>query len=460
MIELLALTGIVILISALASGPFERRGISLVLLFLVVGLLVGPYGLGIAAYDLTSPRLQLVAVVSLTMVLFSDAVSLRIDEVRKHAGLAALILGPGTLAAAAIIAVAAWQLLGISGMGAAMLGAALASTDPVLLRSVLRNPRVPEPVRLGLRLESGLNDAVLLPIILIAGAIATTGESSAGFIATVVAELMLLAPLIGIVVGLVAVYALDFVRNLYGMRRDYESLYTLGVALSAFAAAEAFHTSGYIAAFAAGLAIAFRDVELCDCFHDYGEATAEAALLLTFVALGGSLIWMGLDRFDLMHGIFVVIALATRPLVLLLVARHESLSMRDLRLLAWFGPRGLSSLLLILVPVFAGVPGAEDLFAICSLVVLGSVLLHGASPALLARGGEETTSQLRITVEEMQSLLSLQRPVHILDVRTEESFNADPQSVKGATRVNPKYVVAEVRRMGLPKDAYLALYCT
>src|SRR5688500_18991557 len=161
MIELLALTGIVILISALASGPFERRGISLVLLFLLVGLAVGPMGLGLAEYDLKSTRLQLVAVVSLTMVLFSDAVSLRLDDVRKHAGLAALILGPGTLVSSTIIAIAAWQLLGVSGMGAAMLGAALASTDPVLLRAVLRNPRVPEPVRLGLRLESGLNDAVL-----------------------------------------------------------------------------------------------------------------------------------------------------------------------------------------------------------------------------------------------------------------------------------------------------------
>lgn len=460
MTGLLALTGIVILVSALASGPFERRGISLVLLFLLVGLAAGPYGLGVASYDLSSTRLQLVAVVSLTMVLFSDAVSLRIDEVRKHAGLAALILGPGTLATAAIIALAAWKLLGVSGMGAAMLGAALASTDPVLLRAVLRNPRVPEPVRLGLRLESGLNDAVLLPIILIAMAIATTGESSAGFVAGVVAELMIVAPLIGAVIGLIAIYALDFVRSRYGMRRDYESLYTLGVALTAFAAAESLHTSGYIAAFAAGLAIAFRDVELCDCFHDYGEATAEAALLLTFVALGGALIWTGLERFDLMHGLFVLIALATRPLVLVLVARHNSLSRRDLHLLAWFGPRGLSSLLLILVPVFAGVPGGEDLFAICSLVVLTSVVLHGASPALLQAGNQDTSTQLRITVEELQQIKQLKRPHHILDVRTEESFASDPRVPEGVLRVNPKYVVAEVKRMGLPKDAYLALYCT
>jgi sodium/hydrogen antiporter len=460
MIELLALTGLVILISALASGPFEGRGISLVLLFLLVGLAVGPYGLGLAEYDLDSTRLQLVAVVSLTMVLFSDAVSLRIEDVRKHAGLAALILGPGTLVSAVIISVAAWQLLGVSGFGAAMLGAALASTDPVLLRSVLRNPRVPEPVRLGLRLESGLNDAVLLPIILIAAALATKGETTPAYIAAVVAKLLILAPVMGALIGLLAVYAMEWVRTHYGMRRDYESLYTLGVALTAFAAAEGLHTSGYIAAFTAGLAIAFRDVELCDCFHDYGEATAEAALLLTFVALGGSLIWTGLERLDLMHGLFVLIALAARPVVLLLVARHKSLSARDLNLLAWFGPRGLSSLLLILVPVFAGVPEGSELFAICSLVVLASVVLHGASPALLMRNGSRDVSmQTRMTLDELHNVMESGRPVHVLDVRSHASFDPDNMA-EGATRVNPDYVVAEVKRMGLPRDAWLALYCT
>src|SRR3990172_3272144 len=161
MIELLALTGIVVLVSALASGPFERRGISLVLLFLIVGLLVGPYGFGIATYDLASSRLQLIAVIALTMVLFSDAVSLSPVQLRRSAGLAALILGPGTLVTAAVNAVAAWKMLGISATGSAMLGAALASTDPVLLRSVIRNPRVAEPIRQALRLESGLNDAGL-----------------------------------------------------------------------------------------------------------------------------------------------------------------------------------------------------------------------------------------------------------------------------------------------------------
>ncbi|MGH7466568.1 MAG: cation:proton antiporter [Longimicrobiales bacterium] len=464
MIELLALTGVVILISAVSSGALERRGISLVLLFLAIGFVAGPHGLGLADFTLDSPLLQLVATVSLTMVLFADAVSVQPPLMRAHARLATRILGPGTLITAALIALASYWLLDIPAAGSAMIGAALASTDPVLLRSVLRNPRVPEPVRQALRMESGLNDAVLLPIVLIAMTVAGGHASSAGYLVRTLGNLLVIGPLAGAVVGLLCVLALEYVRARFGVRRDYESLYTLGVALTAFAVAEALHTSGFLAAFTAGLAIAFRDVELCDCFHDYGEATAEVALLLTFVALGGTLIWSGLPLLDVRHVAFIVLALAIRPIVLVVVLRGTDLSRRDLGLLAWFGPRGLSSLLLILLPVFDGLPGSDRLFAVCSLVVLASVVLHGASPALLMRSVEPTgvseDARIRLTLDELDALRSRAERVHVLDVRTENSFAAERNMAAGALRVNPDYAVAEVKRLGLPRDAWLALYCT
>lgn len=462
-IELFALLGVVVVISAVASGPLERRGISLVLLFLGIGWLAGPHALGIAEVGLDSPLLQLVAMLSLTMVLFSDAVSIQPFQVRTHARLAALILGPGTIAVAGLIALAAWQLLGISAAGSAMLGAALASTDPVLLRAVLRNPRVPEPVRLSLRMESGMNDAVLLPIVLIAMTVADAGTTTVASYAVSLGQLLMLGPAAGAAVGLVCVIALEQVRRRFGMRRDYESLYTLGVALTAFAAAEAMHASGYLAAFTAGLAIAFRDVELCDCFHDYGEATAEVALLLTFVALGGTLIWSGLELIDGPHLVFLLLALAARPLVLLAVLWRTRLDRHDLALIAWFGPRGLSSLLLILLPVFARMPGSEQLFATCSLVVLASTLMHGASPKLLARERKSESVAAatdRITLSELEQLRESGVQLSVLDVRTESSFTSTPDMAAGALRVHPDHAVAEVRRLGLPRDAWLALYCT
>ena len=112
-------------------------------------------------------------------------------------------------------------------------------------------------------------------------------------------EFFLLGPGAGIAVGLLGLSALDMIRRKVGVRRDYESLYSLGIAFTAYAAAEAVHGSGFLAAFAAGLTIAALDVELCDCFLEYGQTTAEMALLFAFVLFGSSLIWSGFTVLNL-----------------------------------------------------------------------------------------------------------------------------------------------------------------
>ncbi len=290
----LALVGIVIIIAALLSGLIHRSDLPQVGVFLALGAMLGPAGLGLLDVTLESPILRVVATLSLVLVLFTDAVSLSIAEMRRHGALAFRVLGPGTLLSAALMSLAGWQLLGLPFAAAAILGAALASTDPVMLRGLLRRPGLPEPVRLALRLESGLNDVVLLPVILVAmpflgqGTLLTRTEWS-----RVGLDLFLLGPGAGIAVGLLGTSALEMIRRKTGVLRDYESIYSLGIAFTAYAAAEAVHGSGFLAAFAAGLTIAALDVELCDCFLEYGQTTAEMALLFTFVLFGASLIWGG-----------------------------------------------------------------------------------------------------------------------------------------------------------------------
>ena len=167
-------------------------------------------------------------------------------------------------------------------------------------------------------------------------------------------ELVLLGPGAGVAVGLLALGALELVRRRTGVRRDYESLYSLGVAFAAYAAAEAMHGSGFIAAFCAGLTIAALDVELCDCFLEYGQTTAEMTLLFTFILFGSSLIWQGLLVLNGTTLLFAVVVVLIRPVAFFLSLFCTNLDSRSRLLIAWFGPRGLSSLLLILVPVFAG----------------------------------------------------------------------------------------------------------
>jgi len=382
----LAIIGIVIVVSALLSGLIERSGLPQVAVFLAMGAALGPAGLGVINVTLDSQSLRVVATLSLTLVLFSDAVALNVSEVRRQGMLAFRVLGPGTLLSAVLVAFAGWWLLGLTEPAAAILGAALASTDPVLLRGLLRRRDIPSNARQALQLESGLNDVVLLPVVIVAMAfMGQSGPFDGASWAKLGLNLFVLGPGAGIAVGLLAVAALDLIRKRTGVRRDYESLYSLGVAFTAFAAAEAVHGSGFLAAFAAGLTIAALDVDLCDCFLEYGGVTAEMMLLFTFVLFGTSLIWSGFTVISGATLLFAALVILIRPPIYLLSLYRSKVDMRGRLLIAWFGPRGLSSLLLILLPVFAGLPGSDRLFAVCCLVVLLSVVLHGGSPMLFAR---------------------------------------------------------------------------
>jgi sodium/hydrogen antiporter len=294
-----------------------------------------------------------------------------------------------------------------------------------------------------------------------------------------------------VAIGLGGVAMLDLVRRRIGMRRDYESLYALGIAFTAFAGAEAVHGSGFLAAFAAGLTVAAFDAELCDCFLDYGEATAEVFLLFTFVALGSSLIWEGLKGVTIGVVAFAVIALLARTMVLAVALMRERLDRSSRRLIVWFGPRGLSSLLLVLLAVFAGLPGSERLFAVTALVVLISVLLHGGSLMLVGQaglgGGSEGTptapapatrrlpiadsapvavsptdavaDRERITLDGLQILEDRGEPVVLLDVRKDRAWNESDVQARGAVRLPPDRARERAAELALPRHAWLVAYC-
>jgi sodium/hydrogen antiporter len=133
-IATLALAGVVVLITALMSGLVERANVPQIGVFLLLGAVLGPSCLGLLDIGLDSPFLRVVATLALALVLFSDAVTLNLTETRKNLRLATVILGPGTLLAAGVMAALAHFLLGWDWPIALMLASAIASTDPVMLR--------------------------------------------------------------------------------------------------------------------------------------------------------------------------------------------------------------------------------------------------------------------------------------------------------------------------------------
>jgi NhaP-type Na+/H+ or K+/H+ antiporter len=478
----LALIGIVILVSSLLSGVIERTGVPQVAIFLLLGAVVGPAGLGLVNLTLESPTLQWIATLGLVLVLFTDAIAMDFSEIRRPRRLLLLILGPATLIPAALIAVAAWLLLDLEPLPAAILGAALASTDPVMLRGLIRRSSLPASVRQALRLEGGINDVVLLPIVVLSMlALTSHGADRAAELGRHAVGLFLLGPGLGALTGYIAITLLEQVRKRVGVRRDYESLYALGVAFTAYAVAEAVGGSGFLAGFTAGVVIALLDVELCDCFLDYGQATAEMFLLFTFVAFGAWLIWSGFTVADARTLLFALVALVMRTLVMLPVLAREGMDRRTGRIVAWIGgPRGLSSLLLILLPVFAGVPGSDRLFAITCLVVLLSVALHGTGIAVFLRkteGPVTDTAEVseapvttepdpdarvpeRITIDEFRQLQAAGAPLILADVRTDRSYYTSELRAQGAIRLPPEDAVRRARELGLDHHGTVVLYCT
>jgi cell volume regulation protein A len=217
---------------------------------------------------------------------------------------------------------------------------------------------------------------------------------------------------------------------------------------------------------------------------EYGEATAEMFLLLTFVALGTSLIWTGLEVVHWRTLIFAAIALGIRTAVLYPILGGQGLSERDRRLIALMGPRGLSSLLLALLPVFAGAPGAEGLFSVACLVVLLSLVIHGGELALLLRAkpaaGVEAASPRtesqpaddaaagaaraaevseRITLDELRELERRGERVVIADARKDAAYYGDGRKAAGAIRLAPDDPVPDAEAGRVPFDATIAVYC-
>jgi len=225
------------------------------------------------------------------------------------------------------------------------------------------------------------------------------------------------------------------------------------------------------------------DVELCDCFLEYGETSAEMALLFTFVLFGTSIIWGGLAVIGPATIAFTAAAMLLRPLAFLPALTPAPISWRNRALIAWFGPRGLSSLLLVLLAVFANIDGRNYLLQVCCLVVLVSVVLHGFSPMVLLRGAASATAQdnlspqqrgatARLAVREVAGdrprahtitvadFLALQQsgaPVVLVDSRTDRALEAGP--VVDSVRVHPDHAVADAVRHELPPAATLVVFC-
>jgi NhaP-type Na+/H+ or K+/H+ antiporter len=453
------------------------------MIFLGLGLLLGSGALGLLHVDAQTPALEVVGTLTLALVLFMDALNLEGGRSKRDWLVPALVLGPGTLIVIVVVAAAGVLLFNLPVTLALMLGAVLSSTDAVVLRDVVRDQRVPWPIRRVLSVEAGTNDIIVLPLILVLIAVVTKGAGTASDWVDFALRLLILGPAAGFAVGGIGAWLMAKADARFAVRREYQALYGVGLVLGAYAAGVAVGGDGFLAAFFAGLAVTVLDQTLCDCFLEFGEAAAEMSMLLAFVLFGALLSELlgaaPLGRGLALAGLAIFVA---RPLAILplLSVRSAELSRAGRAFIAWFGPRGLNSLLFALVVVQSDIRGSEVLLALTGLVVLVSVVAHGASATPLsawyarkvatktleeervstATGlfEPEADSVERIGPADLAAELAGDRPPIVVDVRSRSEYERDGVQIPGSIRVLPDSV-PEWATSAL-KDRPYVLYCT
>ncbi len=454
------IVAVVLTVASLVSGLVERAPISFPILFLGLGFLVGEKGLGVLEMGPHDETLEIVATLTLALVLFLDAVRLNVRDLGRRWLVPFLILGPGTALIIVLGAVPLALMLGFGWILAFIGGAVLASTDPVILRDVIRDRRIPQSVRQVLKIEAGMNDLVVLPVILVLIAVSLNEVGGTLGWLDFMARLLLLGPAIGFAIGGLGSWLMSRVEKSVGARREYQALYGVGLVLAAYTAATAAGGDGFLGAFAAGAAVVLLNQTLCDCFLDYGEVTSEMAMLLAFVLFGSMLSGiLSMADLGLSLALAALVIFGIRPLVLGAVLSTARMSWGARGFISWFGPRGLNSLLLALIAVAAGVPGAEVLMATVGIVVLASAAIHGASTTPVAlwyerRVSRETLEEERETTAaglfaheedtvhrigpgELKQRMDEGKPTVVLDVRSRSGYEADPSHIPGSVRVLP-----------------------
>ena len=326
------------------------------------------------------------------MVLLTDAARADLAVIRRARALPRrlLLLGlPLTIILGFLSALAIFP--GLDLFAAALLTALLAPTDAALGAPVVSNPAVPPETREALNFESGLNDGICVPVVIILLDLALGTEIERGGVAhalSVIAEEIGLGLITGVVLAAIAVWFLRLTS-----RRGWTSEHWLHVPVVALAAlcsatAQALRGSGFIACFVGGLLFGYLSDRREDLLG--GAASAgEVLAMLTRVAFGGPILARLVDFVTWPMLLYAVLSLTLiRILPVFLCLAGTGMSTRAKLFIGWFGPRGLASFDFAVIVFDGGAPGKETLAVTAAFTVLLSVVAHWASAnPLIARLG-------------------------------------------------------------------------
>ena len=359
------------------------------IVFVTVGLLVGPQVLGEIDLESSSGTVRALAEATLALVLFSDASRIHLGELRREVGLPVRLLGIGlplTIALGAVAAAVMFDRLTVE--EALILAIVLAPTDAALGQAVVTEPRVPGRVRQGLNVESGLNDGICVPLLFAAVALADVeSEISDGRSAVTLLLEEIGYGVVGGVIGGVLVAAIV----IHAGRRDLiagqwrQVIPGAGAAL-AYGTASALGGSGFIAAFVAGMTFRLalgRDPEQ---INDLSEQVGNVLNGVTFLLFGAILLGPALGELSWKLVLYAVLSLTVvRMLPVAIAMLGTRARPTTLSFMGWFGPRGLASIVFaVIILEESNLPHEHPILLAIYLTVGLSVFVHGITAAPLA----------------------------------------------------------------------------
>lgn len=390
MYETLAIMAVFIFLYSTVAGGIEKRPMSGPIIFLAFGVAMGPLGLALLEADISAHMLRAFAELSLALVLFTDAANADLRTLKRSLGLPErmLLIGlPITIILGFLFGAMLFPHLPL--LEVALLAVMLAPTDAALGKAIFSNPRVPVRIREALNVESGLNDGICVPILYLFLALAVSTEMQGGPVSL---ALSLLAREIGIglAVGL-GVTALGVGLWRFSLGRkwvdpNWLQVPVVALAVACFALAQSLEGSGFIACFVGGLLF---DLMVTDGKHELMEAAegmGNTLALITWVIFGFAVVGQaqpGLSWSIVIYALLSLTVIRILPVYLSLAGTGESFYGK--MFMGWFGPRGLASIVFIIIVWEKDLPGGLTMAMTVVCTVVLSIIAHGLTATPLAK---------------------------------------------------------------------------
>ena len=380
-----------VLVFACVSDVARDGRFTAPMMFAGVGLLVGPLAFGVIEIDLADKSIELLAELTLVVALFTDAVRIDLRRLHRFKGLPIRLLGIGlplTMVAGTLVALWLFPEFGL--WQAAVLAVILGPTDAALGEPVVTSDDVHGVVRQGLNVESGMNDGLGLPALLVVASLATVGTTAgrdAGEWTLTILVQVLGGPVLGLAIGFLGKRFLGASHARGWSRTDFNLLALFLLPISAFAAAELLGVNGFLAVFACGVVASTGSQALHDGVEEFTGTVGQLLNSAVFFLVGAVLLPEFLHRIDGRHVAFAALALTVlrmAPVGLALLSTR--LHAGSVLFMGWFGPRGMASVIYLLIVIEGyDLPAIDDIAATTALTVLASIFLHGMTAAPGAR---------------------------------------------------------------------------